>query len=286
MAMRIGLISRCKNEPYVKEFVDYYLWQGVDKIILVDDNSDASIYKDVEGNDSVQIIKYNSGKTFEALRNKLRETYRTIKRNNLFDWLIHVDMDEFITTKRHYNNTIRDELETTFKDAHLIKVPWVMMSCNNIRHNPKSLLETNVYRWNHDIRHVNNITRQRKFRCRYDKIEVKSIFKPQYFDDISDHVPASPNVPLKTLVHVESIHNSIDGSTSPLSLMYPNLRESGIANGYLLCYHYRIPSIQHALEKIEKNSDYSNYTLAELLSTDYSEVLDLTLRTKSKMMKA
>ena len=32
--MLIGLIVRCKNEPYVTEFVNYYLSQGIDKIYI------------------------------------------------------------------------------------------------------------------------------------------------------------------------------------------------------------------------------------------------------------
>lgn len=55
MRFFLGLISRCKDEPYVKEFVDYYLSQGVDKIYLVDDNSDQAIYKDVVNNVDVII---------------------------------------------------------------------------------------------------------------------------------------------------------------------------------------------------------------------------------------
>ena len=40
----IGLIVRCKDEPYVDEFVNYYLHQGVDKIYIVDDDSNQEIY--------------------------------------------------------------------------------------------------------------------------------------------------------------------------------------------------------------------------------------------------
>jgi len=30
----IGLIVRCKDEPYVSEFVNYYIKQGIDKIYI------------------------------------------------------------------------------------------------------------------------------------------------------------------------------------------------------------------------------------------------------------
>ena len=43
----LGLLARCKDEFYVREFVEYYLSQGIDKIYIIDDNSeDKSIYKE------------------------------------------------------------------------------------------------------------------------------------------------------------------------------------------------------------------------------------------------
>ena len=51
----IGLIVRCKDEPYVSEFVNYYIKQGIDKIYILDDDSDREIYKDVMYNEKVNI---------------------------------------------------------------------------------------------------------------------------------------------------------------------------------------------------------------------------------------
>ena len=35
----IGLITRCKDEYFIKEFCDYYIKQGIDKIYIIDDNT-------------------------------------------------------------------------------------------------------------------------------------------------------------------------------------------------------------------------------------------------------
>ena len=56
---------------------------------------------------------------------------------------------------------------------------------NSIKKNPKCLLETNIYRWNHDNKHVNTVNNIKKFRCRYNEIEVKCIFKPKNFNSIT-----------------------------------------------------------------------------------------------------
>ena len=76
------------------------------------------------------------------------DLYNKIRHN--FEWLIYVDVDEFITTKKNITRTIRQELETTFKNVDCVRIPWVMMACNKLEKNPTSVLEENIFRWNHD----------------------------------------------------------------------------------------------------------------------------------------
>ena len=47
----IGLITRCKDEFFIKEFCDYYLSQGIDRIFIIDDNSkNKNIYNNIKSN--------------------------------------------------------------------------------------------------------------------------------------------------------------------------------------------------------------------------------------------
>jgi hypothetical protein len=270
----IGLIARCKDEPYVFEFVNYYIKQGIDKIYIIDDNSNKDIYKDVINNEKVNILFDNN----IIYKNSIKKLYDEIK--HIFEWIIYIDLDEYITTKKNITKTIKEELETTFKDCMCIKIPWVMMSCNSIENNPNdSLLKTNIYRWNHDIKHINNKSNEHKFRCRYDAIEVKCIFKPRFFDDIFDHHPKNPN-PTYDDIQIKVVE-SIKNTEQPLDPFYKNLREKDIEEGYLLCYHYRIISIENCLNKIKNNLWYTNYKLEDLLSNDYPEKIDETLKNKS-----
>jgi len=267
----LGLLVRCKDEPYVAEFVNYYLRQGVDHIHILDDDSNNDIYNDVLSNEKVTII---FDKNIIAT-NAVSKIYTKIRHD--YTWLIYVDMDEYITTKKHISNTIRDELTTTFKNASCVSVPWVMMSCNSIEKNPASLLETNVYRWNHDKKHINDKSTEKKFRCRYNAIECKCIFRPKLFNNIRDHAPYNPIQANFRVV------NSVTNTKCPLSSRYPNLRENNIQQGFLLCYHYRIVSIENCLSKIQNNTWYRKYTLDDLLSNDYPEIIDNTLKIKSTL---
>jgi len=263
----IGLITRCKDEYFIKEFCDYYLNQGIDSIYVIDDDSnDKSIYEEIKDNAKISILFDKN----IIHKGSIHSLYKKIRLS--YEWMIYVDVDEFITTKKHLNRTIKEELEITFKKADCIKIPWVMMSCNSIEKSPKSILETNTTRWNHDLKHPNET--YRKFRCRYKSIESKSIFRPLYFESIRDHIPLHPTKKVKA-------YNGVTNKKMNIQSFHSNLREKDIHNGYLLCYHYRIISKENCINKIKNNEFYSKYQPEELLATDYNEIYDETLKIKA-----
>ena len=265
----LGLITRCKDEFFIKEFCDYYISQGVDKIFVIDDNSDdKTIYNNINQNKVKIIYEKNLFKNGLHRQMDVVNKYYT-KFRKYFKWLISVDVDEFITTKKNLGKTIREELETTFKDVGCIKIPWVMMSCNNIEKNPKSILLENTYRWNHNKKHPHKI---KKFRCRYNQIEVKCIFKTNKFKKINIH---NPGQPIGNCIIVDSIKKQ----KSNLNPFYSNLRENNIINGYLLCYHYRLISKENSRNKLRK-AQYKRYSLNDLMKSDHPEILDETLKNK------
>ena len=265
----LGLITRCRDEFFIGEFCDYYLSQGVDYIYIIDDDSnDKSIYSNIH--DSRISIIYRQ----EIISsNYAQYLYKKIKDN--YKWIIYVDVDEFITTKKNNNRTIRQELETTFKKVDCVMVPWVMMSCNQKIKNPESILLENTHRWNHDKRHLHGIE---KFRCRYDSIEVKSIFKTSKFKLLDTHHPF--NLKNKKTINVDSVY----AQKRELGNTHSQLRERDIQNAYLVCYHYRIISFENCFNKLKNNFWYikNNYSLDDLWSTDYSEVVDESLMIKKK----
>ncbi len=269
--MFLGLITRCKDEFFIEEFCKYYLNQGIDKIYIIDDNSlNKKIYVNLISNPNIEII-YKKNIFFNLLNQmfEVNKLYKEIKSN--FKWIISVDVDEFITTKKNIKNTIREELITTFKNYDCIKIPWVMMSSNDLIYNPKSILNTNIYRWNHNLKHNNS--KIQKFRCRYNEIEVKCIFKTEHFNELSIHYPIKPDINVKII-------NSINLNNDDFNPFYKNLREKDIQNGYLLCYHYRIISIENCINKLNK-AQYRKFSLKDLLNSDYSEIIDYTLKDKN-----
>lgn len=267
--MKLGLITRCKDEYFIEEFVLYYLSQGVDAIYVIDDDSqDKSIYDNILTIEGVFILfKKNIIK-----ENYAEHLYKAIRLD--FEWMIYIDVDEFIRPHVSLDKTIKQFLIDYSVTFDCVKIPWVMMSSNGIEKSPSSIIETNVYRWNHDLRHENMLSKHEKFRCRFDQIEVKCIFKPSKFRSLFDHHPLQPiNKDVKVV-------DGISLNTAHLNSYHENLREKDIKNGKLLCYHYRIISTENSVNKLKNNIWYieNGYTVDDLMSSDYPEVIDTSIK--------
>ena len=83
-------------------------------------------------------------------------------------------------------------------------------------------------------------------------------------------------------VHNPKIINSINLHQEKLNPFYTNLREKDIKNGILLCYHYRIISVENSINKIKTNYWYkkNNYTVNDLMDSDNAEMIDNTIKDK------
>lgn len=263
----LSLLTRCKDEPFVDEFVEYYLKEGVEHIYIIDDNSTLEYSDKIKNHPQVTIY-------FEQdiiNRNIANQIYHAIK--NETQWLIYVDVDEYIVPKKNPQLTIKEQLVQDFDDVDCVKIPWVMMSANGREKNPQSLFKETIYRWNHDLKHINTTSKEHKFRCRYDAIEIKSIFRVANFVNIWDHHPTQS---IDLVRCVDGVHKK----NALLDPFYPNLREKDIQDAYFVCYHYRILSIENSLSKIQNNIWYQKYTLDDLMSSDYAEVVDETLKNR------
>jgi len=276
----LSILTRCRDEFYIKEWVDYYLSQGADSIYVIDDDSeDKSIYDFASNKEykNVNIIyqKRNYENTNTAQQCKLdknspsNKIFRSKIKGN-YEWLIYCDVDEFMVTKKQFDLTIAQRLRTVRENVNSISVPWVFMSGAKLSKNPKSVLKEVVYRHDHDKRHPHAV---QKFRCRYDGIEYKTIFKPSEFKYLLDHEP----YPLKCNF------NGCDLTGGRLANgRFLNLRSKDIENGEFLCYHFRYISDEQAKSKLISNGWYINdgYSFEDLKSSSYPEIYDDTFLRK------
>lgn len=269
----LSLITRYLNEPFLEEFIDYYLNEGVDHIyVLFDIDSSLPIKPRISNNPRVTILISKSFKQRQT--HDVNQLYQSIR--NISEWVVFVDCDEFISTRKNPENTIRHELETTFENADCVKVPWVMMSCNGRINDPPSILQHIVHRWNHDLRHPHP-SGWLKGRCRYEQIEVKCFTRCSKFKDLQLHHPSNP-----IHDHFECV-DSVYNCRADLDPFYNNLRENDIQQAFMVCYHYRVFSKQSLHRKCIKNKleNYKPEFIKHLLDCDYPDIEEQYMKHKS-----
>ena len=267
----LALIVRYLNEPFFDEFVEYYLREGVDTIfVLYDVDSTIPISYDTQFNTKVVIIKSTNFKK-RQVQDVNQVFLKRIKQK--YTWVIFVDCDEFISTIKHKETTIRDQLEHTYSHVDCVQIPWVMMSCNGREKDPPSILQYLTTRWNHSLKHPHPHNWE-KGRCRFKEIEVKSISRCAKIDGLLLHHPIG-----KQLITVESIHNQY----TQISPFFRNLHEENIQQANMVCFHYRIFSLESAKRKMVHNKldGYKPKNLPFLLQCDYSEIHDNFMKEKS-----
>jgi hypothetical protein len=269
----LSLITRYLNEPFLEEFADYYLAEGVDHIyVLFDVDSTLPICDSVFRNPKVTVIPSHSFKERQTL--DVNRLYQTIRDKT--EWVLFVDCDEFISTRKTEANSIRDELKTTFRKADCVKVPWVMMSSNGRENDPPSILQHITHRWNHDVKHPHP-GGWAKGRCRYEQIEVKCFTRCSKFAQLNLHHPVG-NIETNT-VCVDSVHNKL----AIIDPFFNNLRESDIQSAHMVCYHYRIFSKQSVNRKCINNKlvNYQPKFVQHLLDSDHADIEDDYMKRKS-----
>ena len=281
----LTILLRVRNENlFLESFIKHYFAEGVDEIYILDDNSTQPFPKIVEEDERVFVYEATTFKSHHEKLHDAQMMYNHMLRDKT-EWFMFIDADEFITTRRNTDKTIREELETTFKDADLIKIPWIMFGSNGEDRNPKQVLTDTIWRWDHDKKHPHPEEAMKIWKhrcCKYDKIEVKSIFKTEAFAKLTTHCPSDPTREINIVDGVDNIQNYMNDPET--EIWYHNLREESIDRAYLACNHYRNIS----KEQMKQKADDSHLPLYRVkncyelqLQSDFSEKEDEFIKNKA-----
>lgn len=124
MKCAIYTIGRLEND-YIREWCEYHLNLGFDKIYLFDNNYDGEEYfedviQDLIDNKKVQMINVRNMFDFQKISYNMALSNFADK----FDWNVFIDIDEFITLVNAKN--IKDYLNNDiFKDFDMIHINWM-----------------------------------------------------------------------------------------------------------------------------------------------------------------
>lgn len=141
-----GTICLCtfgkEENKYAREFVEYYIRYGVNKIIIYDNNningeSFEPILNDFIKNKTVQIINCRGEKKIQL--KKMNHCY--INNFYKYNWIMFYDMDEFIHLK-NYQKIIHFLNEKQFNKCQIVSLTSIFHTDNNqLYYQNKSLEE-------------------------------------------------------------------------------------------------------------------------------------------------
>ena len=140
--IKVALCTMGKNENlYVKEFISYYIKLGIDKIIIYDDNDiNSEKISDMIDLEFKEYVKIYETKKLNISNQRLAFTDCYEKYKSMFNWILMIDMDEYLYIKKDILKNYL--LKSVFKKCDFIKFHWVIPTDNNhLYYENKSLFE-------------------------------------------------------------------------------------------------------------------------------------------------
>ena len=158
----LSIVSIYKNEPDLKEFIEYHKLAGVERFYLYDNESTDGSREMLQTyiDDGTVVYNYVVGDMLQypAYRDAI------YKFKNETEWMAIIDLDEFIVPVN--KNDIKDVLRE-FEQYPALGVNWVMFDSNGIEKRPNDKLCIEAY------------TRVTKDYQNRENRHIKSIVKPK-----------------------------------------------------------------------------------------------------------
>ena len=156
----LSIVSIYKNEPDLKEFIEYHKLAGVERFYLYDNESTDGSREMLQPYIDAGIVVYNYIEgdmlQFSAYRDAI------YKFKNETEWMAIIDLDEFIVPVN--KNDIKDVLRE-FEQYPALGVNWVMFDSNGIEKRPNDKLCIEAYTrvtkdyQNRENRHIKSIVK-------------------------------------------------------------------------------------------------------------------------------
>lgn len=127
-SMKVCIIAIARQENlYINEWINYHLNLGFDNIIVCDNNDTDERVSDILNDEKVTILDYVN---IENVQSKAY-TECFLKYRDKYDWLMFIDVDEFVVLDQKYHNNIKEFLsDSLFKDVDIIRVCWKIYTSN------------------------------------------------------------------------------------------------------------------------------------------------------------
>ena len=252
--------TRHRDEPeLLRSFLDHYRAEGATRFLILDD-AEADVPFRTSDPDVKVVRAAGIPNEDEHLSHYLRETAPYL---DACEWVVSVDVDEFVSTRRNPCKSVAEELRDSFSEAAAVAVPWVFFS-----YDPTAALGPGggdiedvrdlTWRWNHTQHHMPSQVQKQigdKFKDRYDRIEVKPLYRPGSLERLTLHVAE-----LRKEDRAAYFSGVTGEPIAPSSSIWHSMKtmagvhEPEIADALLVANHYRFSSRKNIEFKCSKRN--------------------------------
>jgi hypothetical protein len=274
--MKICVVAIFKNESHVlKEWLEHYLREGVDTFLLIDNDSSDNYKPILEPFlHSKQVFLKKSKKKYAQV-----EHYnRWLPEAKKFDWVIVVDMDEFIYARNGFK-TIKEYLETVNKDIYKIEIPWKLFGSSGFKKQPNSVIQNFIHRKKFPKFNTNTNLSERV-------INIKTISRGPHLQKIGVHTSVVTNLHKSFPVQEVSSDSRLIRENGLGNISFTMMIEPLLKTHFLHLNHYRIQSWEFFKKVKMTRGDVSINTSKYILNQkyfqihDYNDMKDTELRDK------
>lgn len=126
--IKVAICAVAKNEnKYIKEWINYHLNLGFDKIFIYDNNDSCTEkISEIIQNESVEIYEWFDRKAIQSVA--YTDCYNNHRSE--FDWILYIDIDEFVVLE-HVKNIKEFLSQEIFSNTNIIRLNWMHFTDNN-----------------------------------------------------------------------------------------------------------------------------------------------------------
>jgi hypothetical protein len=127
--IELGSLIKSNRPNDLKEWVDYHLAIGVDRITFFDNGSEFSVEDLFKTNDRIEVIRTPGNYGYSGVKNQCELYHKFYNRKiNQTDWLSTIDDDEFIYIKsgKNVKEVLNDDLSVICMFWKMISLPEVL----------------------------------------------------------------------------------------------------------------------------------------------------------------
>jgi hypothetical protein len=300
------------------EWFEHYAQEGADQFFLIDDGSTDGYVPPTAVHERT-VIHFTVAALAERAANlgmdqstltsaaegslNQREIYMVATEllKETTEWILIVDVDEFVSTRRRPRSTLARELATTFDSADMVMIPWAFMGFKDQEHDYLSVRKSLIWRLDYDNlkskQWGNNADEKLIVSHRY--IRTKHAFRVGSKCDCRHCAEGfrraccihqsgcRPNATVTSAVSAVPNDDKLIYPRTPRELFRHNgINERDIESAYLLCYHYRFKSKDDVRSKCTSASRFKMYSgsncTQHVLGTAemFAEVMDTSLLQK------